>query len=206
MSLAYGRGQLSIPGPSIIPDRVLQAMHIPSPNIYDESYRAGSTPEPLVALTLGILDDLKVVAGTAHHAVIYIGNGHAAWEAALVNTLQEGELALVLSAGTFGASWGSVAESCGVSVETLDFSLSAPIQMQAVTERLSRDTAHRIKAILVCQTDTSSSLHTDIPALRAAIDSATHPALLMVDCVASFGCSVGARLPANPRSLALSLL
>ena len=35
MSLAHGRPYLAIPGPSVIPDRVLRAMHQGSPNIYD---------------------------------------------------------------------------------------------------------------------------------------------------------------------------
>ena len=38
------------------------------------------------------------------------------------------------------------------------------------------------------QIDTASGIVNDIPAIRAAIDAAGHPALLMVDCVASLGC------------------
>lgn len=95
-SLAFGREMLAIPGPSVVPDRVLQAMHRPSPNIYEGE---------LIELTDRILDDLKAVAGTQQHAAIYIGNGHAAWEAAIANTLSEGDLVLVLSAGTFATAW-----------------------------------------------------------------------------------------------------
>ena len=35
MTLSRGRDILAIPGPSIIPDRVLAAMHRPAPNIYE---------------------------------------------------------------------------------------------------------------------------------------------------------------------------
>ncbi len=38
------------------------------------------------------------------------------------------------------------------------------------------------------QTDTASGVTNDIPAIRAAIDAAGHPALFMVDCIASLGC------------------
>ena len=38
------------------------------------------------------------------------------------------------------------------------------------------------------QTDTATGVLNDIAALRAAIDAAGHPALLMVDCIASLGC------------------
>ena len=36
LNLSFGREHLAIPGPSNIPQRVLQAMNQPSPNIYGE--------------------------------------------------------------------------------------------------------------------------------------------------------------------------
>ena len=58
----------------------------------------------------------------------------------------------------------------------------------AVEAHLRQDTAHAIKAILGVQIDTASGVVNDLPAIRKAIDSAGHPALLMVDAVASLGC------------------
>src|SRR5439155_1289499 len=58
----------------------------------------------------------------------------------------------------------------------------------AVAQRLAADTTHEIKAILVVQIDTASSVVNDIAAIRRAIDSVKHPALLLVDAVASLGC------------------
>ena len=55
-------------------------------------------------------------------------------------------------------------------------------------EDLASSDGPKITAVLVCQTDTASSVNNDVPALRAAIDAAGHPALFMVDCVASLGC------------------
>eukprot|EP01052_Picozoa_sp_SAG31_P009383 SAG31_NODE_491_length_14923_cov_12.905221_2_plen_401_part_00 len=163
-----------------MPDRVLQAMHRGSPNIYEGE---------LLSLTDHIFEDLRAVARTEHNVVLYIGNGHAAWEAALANTLSEGDLALVLSAGTFAAAWAVMAESLGVICETMSFGMNKPIDPTDVGARLAADTEHKIKAVLVCQTDTASSVHCDIGALRRSIDKCTHPALFMVDCVASLGCS-----------------
>ena len=74
MSLKFGRTLLAIPGPSVIPDRVLNAMHRASPNIYEGE---------LVDLAASLYPDLRKVARTEGSVVIYIGNGHAAWEAAL---------------------------------------------------------------------------------------------------------------------------
>jgi aspartate aminotransferase-like enzyme len=55
MSLANGRHYLAIPGPSVMPDRVLQAMHRPAPNIYTGQ---------LVDMVAGLVPDLKAVART----------------------------------------------------------------------------------------------------------------------------------------------
>ena len=179
MSVSQGRPYLAIPGPSVIPDAVLQAMHRPSPNIYEGE---------LHDLTASLIPDLKAVAGTAQHVAIYIGNGHAAWEAALANVLAPGDTVLVLVTGRFGVGWGEMAAGLGANLQTIDFGMDAPIDPAQVTEALAADRAGAIKAILAVHVDTSTSVKSDIPALRAAIDAAGHPALLMVDCIASLGC------------------
>jgi len=178
-NLSQGIDYLAIPGPSVIPDAVLRAMHRPSPNIY-----AGE----LVALTETLIPDLKAVARTRHSVAIYIGNGHAAWEAALANTLSPGDKVLVPSSGHFAHSWAGMAEALGVECEILEFGKSAPFDNDRIVEALAADKAHEIKAVLVVHVDTSSGIRCDMAAIRAALDEAGHPALLMADCIASLGC------------------
>ena len=176
MSLSQGRPYLAIPGPSVIPDRVLQAMHRPAPNIY-----AGELPDMMP----GITADLRRVARTGHRVAIYIANGHGGWEAALANVAGEGDTVLVHATGRFGHGWGDTAERMGIRVERIDEGLRAPADPAKLEAALAADPEHRIRAVLVCQTDTATSALSDIAALRAAIDRAGHPALLMVDCIAS---------------------
>lgn len=179
MALNFGRSQLSIPGPSIIPDRVLAAMHRPSPNIYEgEAVESAKT----------IFPDLQKVARTKGHAVIYVSNGHGAWEAALANCFSKGDKILVLGTGIFGLGWADLARAMGIDVEVLDFGPASAADPQVLAGRLKQDTSFDIQAVLTVQTDTGSSVQNNIPALRAAIDSSGHPALFMVDCIASLGC------------------
>lgn len=179
MSLSHGREHLAIPGPSVAPDRVLRAMHRASPNIYEGE---------LIALTDSVLADLRRVAGAeGAEPAIYLGNGHAAWEAAVVNVLAPGERALALATGRFGPGWAEVARRAGVDVELLDFGFRAAADPQRLEDRLRADRAGAIRAVMTVQTDTASAARNDVPALRAAIDAAGHPALLMVDCIASLG-------------------
>lgn len=179
MSLNFGRTQVSIPGPSVIPDRVLAAMHRASPNIYGGE---------IADIVESIIPDLKKVARTKHDVVMYITNGHGAWEAAVANTLNAGDKVLVLGTGRFGPGWGELAGRMGVDVELLDFGMHSVADPSKVEDALRADTSQQIKAVLTVQTDTASAARNDIPAIRAAIDAAEHPALFMVDCICSLGC------------------
>lgn len=179
MTLAHGPQTLAIPGPSIVPERVLRAMHRASPNIYTGA---------LVEMTRSLVPDLKRVARTAQRLAMYIGNGHTAWEAALANTHSRGDRVLVPLTGAFGRGWIEMAEGLGLVVETIDFGTASPIDAARIGERLRADPAHEIRSVLVVHVDTSTSLRSDLAAIRREIDAAGHPALLQVDAIASLGC------------------
>ena len=179
MSDAGGRPYRAIPGPSVMPEEVLRAMHRTAPNIY-----AGE----VVDLTEGLIPDLRRVARTEGHATIYIANGHGAWEASLANVAGPGDKVLVPATGRFGLGWAEIAETLGVEVELIDFGRQTPIDPNRVEEALRADTDRRIKAVLATHVDTSTSIRNDIAAVRQAIDAAGHPALLMADCIASMAC------------------
>lgn len=179
MNLNRGRALTSIPGPSVIPDRVLAAMHRAMPNIYEGE---------LIETGDSLFRDLPGIAGTKGKVFVPISNGHGAWEMALTNTLSRGDVVLVLGTGRFAPGWGEMAAKLGCGVETIDYGENAPADPSRLEDHLRSDAGHRIKAILVVQVDTASSVLNDIAALRAAVDAAGHPALLMVDCIASLAC------------------
>lgn len=177
--MSNGIHYLAIPGPSVIPDRVLRAMHRPSPNIYKGE---------LIDLTASLFPDLKAVAGTQHNAVIYISNGHGVWEAALSNTLAEGDTVLAVVTGLFGQGWAQMAQALGLNVRIVDCGTDTDIDVTKVAEALVADKQGDIKAVMSVHVDTSTSVRNDIHQLRKTIDAAGHDALLMVDCIASLGC------------------
>jgi alanine-glyoxylate transaminase / serine-glyoxylate transaminase / serine-pyruvate transaminase len=176
MTLANGREVLSIPGPTTIPDRVLAAMHRPAVDIYSGS---------MLTTTESALADLKRIFRTEGRSYIYAANGHGAWEAALTNVLSRGDRILVLQSGRFAVGWGEMGEMMGIVAEILPQSWRRAVDPAAVEQRLREDRRHEIKAILVVQIDTAAGVVNDIPAIRKAIDAAGHPALFMVDTIAS---------------------
>ncbi|MBY6166714.1 aminotransferase class V-fold PLP-dependent enzyme [Pseudooceanicola nitratireducens] len=179
MTLAAGRPYLAIPGPSVMPDAVLQAMHRPAPNIYEGA---------IVDMVRAMIPDLTAVAGTKNKVAIYIANGHGAWEASLSNIASAGEKVLVCITGRFGNGWAEMAEGLGIVADRLDFGKTDGIDAARLEEALRADTNHDYKAVLFSHVDTATSLLNDPRVLRKALDAAGHPALLMADCIASMGC------------------
>lgn len=178
MSVAAGREFLSIPGPTTVPDEVLRAMHRPAVDIYSGG---------LIDVTMSLLADLKRVFRTSGRTYMYAANGHGAWEAALCNVLSRGDKVLVLESGRFALGWGEMGEKLGLDVEVLEGDWRRAVRPDEVEERLRADKAHTIRAVLVVQVDTASGVVNDIPAISKAIRAANHPALFMVDAVASLG-------------------
>jgi alanine-glyoxylate transaminase/serine-glyoxylate transaminase/serine-pyruvate transaminase len=179
MVVRAGREFLAIPGPTTMPDEVLRAMHHPALDIYSRE---------MVELTDGLLADLSRLFATKGHSYIYIANGHGAWEATLSNVLSRGDKVLVLESGRFAIGWGHAAAAMGADVEVLKGDWRRAVRPAEVEARLRRDKDHTIKAILGVQVDTASGVINNIEAIGKAIKAAGHPALFMVDTVASLGC------------------
>ncbi|MFC0240937.1 pyridoxal-phosphate-dependent aminotransferase family protein [Rhodopseudomonas telluris] len=179
MAVRAGREFLAIPGPTTMPDEVLQAMHRPALDIYSSE---------MVELSESLLRDLSRLFATKGKSYIYIANGHGAWEAVISNVLSRGDKVLVLESGRFALGWGNAAQAMGCEIEVLPGDWRRAVNPAEVEERLRRDTDHRIKAIVVVQVDTASSAVNDLEAIGRAIKAAGHPALYMVDTVASLGC------------------
>ncbi|WP_407177966.1 pyridoxal-phosphate-dependent aminotransferase family protein [Bradyrhizobium sp. STM 3562] len=179
MTVRAGREFLAIPGPTTMPDEVLRAMHRPALDIYSEQ---------MVNLSDGLLRDLSKLFATKAKSYIYIANGHGAWEAVLSNVLSRGDKVLVLESGRFAVGWGNAARAMGAEVEVLKGDWRRAVRAGEVEARLRADKSHAIKAILVAQVDTASGVVNDVEAIGKAIKAAGHPALYMVDTVASLGC------------------
>ncbi|WP_417668219.1 pyridoxal-phosphate-dependent aminotransferase family protein [Roseibium sp.] len=179
MTLRNGKEFLMIPGPTNVPDEVLRAMHRPAVDIYEG---------PLIETTEYCLKSLEKLFRSSGQPYIYAANGHGAWDAALSNTLSRGDTVLVLESGRFAMGWGEAAAISGLTMEILKGDWRKSVDPGAVEDRLRKDQAGDIKAVLVVQVDTASGAWNDIAAIRKAIDAAGHDALLMVDTIASLGC------------------
>ena len=149
MNFSNGRVHRALPGPSIIPDEVLQAMQRPAPNIY-----GGELEE----ITKSILSDISKFAESKGRVALYISNGHGVWEAALTNLFNDNEKIVTISNGVFGKHWGNIASKIGIEVVNLEYGMDRVFEIDDLEKVLSEDKDKSIKGILVVQTDTASSM------------------------------------------------
>ncbi|MEH6579843.1 MAG: L-aspartate--glyoxylate aminotransferase BhcA [Amphritea sp.] len=166
-----------IPGPTNIPDRLLNAMHMQS-----RDHRSPDFVETLAP----VLQDCKRVFGTDSGEIItFPSTGTGGWEAAICNTLSPGDKVLIARYGMFSHRWIDLCQRHGLEVEIIECPWGSGAPAEQFEARLSADNAKQIKAVLVTHNETATGVRSDIAAVRGAMDSASHPAMLFVDCVSS---------------------
>jgi alanine-glyoxylate transaminase/serine-glyoxylate transaminase/serine-pyruvate transaminase len=130
------------------------------------------------------LDGMKGIFKTdAGRVVIYPASGTGAWEAALVNTVRPGDKVVMYETGHFATLWKKMAGKLGIDAEFIEGDWRCGADPDAIEARLRADTDRAVKAVCVVHNETSTGSVSPIADVRAAIDAAGHPALLMVDSI-----------------------
>ena len=168
---------LHSPGPTHIPEEVLNAMH----------RQPMDHGDPRLDQVIGAIDQgiKRLLQTKASELYMFASNGHGAWETTIENLLAPGQSVLIPGTGHFSESWAVQAEALGRRVIRTPFREGHPIDPNDVEQALRADAKREIVAVFAVHTDTASSTTSDLGALRAAIDAAGHPALFVVDVVAS---------------------
>ena len=169
-----GKHFLQLPGPSNVPDRILRAMDYPTIDHRGPEFSN---------LANDCLEGIKTIFKTKSNVIIYPASGTGAWEAALVNTLNEDDLVLMVETGHFASLWNKMAHRLGIKTEFLKTDWQRGAMPEKIYERLKKDTEQQIKAICVVHNETSTGCTSRIKEVRDAINSANHDALLMVDTI-----------------------
>ena len=174
MTRKPGRHFLQIPGPSAVPDRILRAISAQTidhrgPDFADVGRSA--------------LEGMKTIFRTEQNVFIFPSSGTGAWEAALVNTLSEGDRVLMYETGHFAMLWMKMANRLGLKPEFIEGDWRGGADAEAIAAHLREDKGHEIKAVCVVHNETSTGSVSPVAEVRRAIDETGHPALLMVDTI-----------------------
>ncbi|OOO02259.1 MAG: Serine-pyruvate aminotransferase [Chromatiales bacterium USCg_Taylor] len=172
-----GRSFLFIPGPTNVPERILNAMHISQ-----EDMRAFDFPN----FTLPLFRDLKKIFKTKDGQVfIFPASGTGGWEAAITNTLSPGDKVLASGFGHFSNLFIDLCQRQKMDVQALEVDWGEGVPVEKYADILKKDKNYKIKAVLATHNETATGVTSDVAAVRKALDEAKHPALLIVDGVSS---------------------
>ena len=178
MSDRVGPHFIQTPGPSNVPGRVLEALARPTIDHRGQDF---------AHLTRELQDGLRDVFRTEHPVIVYPSSGTGAWEAALVNCLSPGDRILAFETGHFATLWRELAARHGLVVDFVAGDWRHGVDPEVVEEALARDREHEIRAVTVIHNETSTGVCSPVADVRAAMDRAGHPALLLVDTISSLG-------------------
>ena len=174
--LKITKQNLRTPGPTPVPDDIVEAMSNPMIN-----HRG---PE-FLDLISRVTEQLKQVFVTRHDVYILTASGTGALEASIVNTLSPGDKVLSATAGAFGTRFTEIALAYGAQVEHLEFEWGTPVDPDAVRQALRKNP--EIKAVLVTHNETSTGITHPLEAI-AEIVKGEFDKLLLVDAVSSLAC------------------
>jgi alanine-glyoxylate transaminase / serine-glyoxylate transaminase / serine-pyruvate transaminase len=163
------------PGPSMIPNRVLEAMRMPTVGHLDPYFQQ-------------VMEDVKLllryVFQTRNEFTIPVsGTGSAGMEAALCNFIEPGDRVLIAINGYFGERMAQMAARYGAEVDRLERPWGEAFDPDDITTAL-KSHAYKLLSLVHCETSTGV-LQPHIAEIAAAAHQ--HGALLVLDTVASLG-------------------
>lgn len=167
---------LMTPGPTMLPPRVLEALG--RQIIY---HRTKEFEQVFTQLD----ENLRYVFQTRNPVMIFSSSGTGAMESTIVNLFSPGEKVLVLSTGQYGDRYAEIAAQFGLIVEKLSYAWGEAIDVSQVQQKLSEDSAHAIKAIIMTHNETSTAVTNDVCAVAKLTKDTER--LLIVDAISSLG-------------------
>lgn len=166
-----------IPGPTNMPEEIRKACYIPT--LDHRSPAFAKLFRPAVA---GVKRVLKMTEG---EVFILPSTGTGGWEAAISNTLSPGDTVLAARFGMFSHRWIDMCQRHRLNVEIIETAWGQGAPLERIEKALKADRDHHIKAVLATHNETATGVVSNIAGIRAAMDAAGHPAMLLVDGVSS---------------------
>jgi len=171
---------LLAPGPSQVPERV--RFVLAEQSWYHRSSR-------FKTLYKECRQRLARVFGTAKSDVlIFAGSGTAAMEASIVNAIQEGKKALLVTGGKWGERLVAIAKSFRIPAEVIKIEYGKVPDPNQIADALKKDAS--IAAVYVHLCETSTGAKYDIKTIGQIVSKT--PALLAVDAISG---AVGMECP-----------
>jgi len=170
-----------IPGPTPVPERVLEAL---------SRHPIGHRSKEFQNIVESTTNNLKWLHQTSNDVLTITGSGTAAMEAGIISTLSKGDTIICGENGKFGERWVKVAQSFGLKVITIKSEWGKALNPNEFKNVLENDYQKKIKAVILTHSETSTGVINDLETISSYIKNHKQ-ALSIVDCVTSIGaCNV----------------
>lgn len=161
------------PGPSPVPESVLDAMALPVVGHLDPDF---------LAIMGEVSEGLRQLFHTENRLTFPISaTGSAGMEATVFNLIEPGDVMVIGVNGVFGGRMAEEADRAGASVVTVEAPWGEAIPTAELADEVK---THNPKVVGVVHAETSTGVRQPVEELRAAIGS---DPLLLVDAVTSLG-------------------
>lgn len=168
---------LRIPGPTPVPQAVLEAMARPMIDHRGPEFDA---------ILTRVTEHLKYFFQTSADILTFPAAGTGAMEATVVNLFSPGDAVAAITIGAFGNRFAKIAETFGASVTRIEFPWGQAARADVVLERLAG--IPNLRGVLVTHNETSTGVTNDLKALAGAIRQQHPDVLIAVDAVSSLSC------------------
>ncbi len=172
----YRPQNLRTPGPTFVPQQVLQASARPMIN-----HRGPEFAALLAAVTRALQDFLR----THNDVLLLTTSGTGGLEAAIVNTLSAGDKVLAFNNGSFGERWTAIAKAYGCDVRRVDVPLGRAVDPDLVRDELKKESKDGARAVLLTHNETSVGVLNPLKEIAAVLRESGK--LLLVDSVSGAG-------------------
>lgn len=166
---------LLTPGPSMVPQRVLDAMALPMVHHRTKDF---------VKIAERVDENLKKAFCTSNPVVSFASSGTGAMEASIVNLFSAGDKVIAAYAGKFGERYRDIAKAYGLQVVEIVNPSGEVIRPEQVAEALKQHPD--AKAVLMTHLETSTGVAHPIEGVSAVTRNSS--AILMVDAISGLTC------------------
>lgn len=175
MALKPIKRRLLTPGPTMVPERVLEALS--RPTLYHRS------PE-FKEIFLETRELLRKVMRTGGEVLILTSSGTGAMEAAVANLFNPGDSAVVVVGGKFGQRWEELCRTYGVNPIVVNVEWGKAVKLEDVERVLSENPG--VKGVLVQICETSTGTVHDVKGIGEILKNYPE-ALLIADGITAYG-------------------
>jgi aspartate aminotransferase-like enzyme len=165
---------LLTPGPTPVPEEIREAMARPIIHHRTPAYRE---------FTKEINTNLKKLFKTEANVLTFTASGTGAMESSVVNTLSEGDTAIVVRGGKFGERFAEICEAYGVKVAAIDIEWGEAPEPSVIEKALKENPETKAVFIQLCETSTATVY--DVKAIASIVKNTE--AILVVDAISGLG-------------------